>query len=268
MWQIRALCKETARKHLGRTLCSNGCRVADVSACQWLLQRFTRLHVSNLMAAMHAAVPTLHGKQSNHMHAITLRPPNPVLLSVLHLLQTRHSHAACLPCKITSRNHMCRGLEAQTLCIPCICCRLATLMQHAVLAARTIVTAQSPADERAALLGYIGASYGLGFALGPAAGGLLSSISLQATAWAAAAGSVLALAIVALLLPAGGTAPLFSMKHAMKPETCVLYIECDGLLVCMAVCCRRWCWVGQQSGLKLLVLLLQHFVMSPGTELV
>ncbi|WIA17363.1 hypothetical protein OEZ85_014225 [Tetradesmus obliquus] len=80
--------------------------------------------------------------------------------------------------------------------------RLATLMQHAVLAARTIVTAQSPADERAALLGYIGASYGCGFALGPAAGGLLSSISLQATAWAAAAGSVLALGIVALLLPA------------------------------------------------------------------
>lgn len=76
-------------------------------------------------------------------------------------------------------------------------------MQHAVLAARTIVTAQSPEDERAALLGYIGASYGLGFALGPAAGGLLSSVTLQATAWAAAAGSVLALGIVAVGLPAG-----------------------------------------------------------------
>jgi MFS family permease len=81
--------------------------------------------------------------------------------------------------------------------------RLATLMQHAVLAARTIVTAQSPEDERAALLGYIGASYGLGFAAGPAAGGLLSSVSLQATAWAAAAGSLLALGIVAVWLPAG-----------------------------------------------------------------
>jgi MFS family permease len=76
-------------------------------------------------------------------------------------------------------------------------------MQHAVLAARTIVTAQSSEDERAALLGYIGASYGLGFALGPAAGGLLSSVSLQATAWAAAAGSVLALGIAAVGLPAG-----------------------------------------------------------------
>jgi MFS family permease len=76
-------------------------------------------------------------------------------------------------------------------------------MQHAVLAARTIVTAQSPEDERAALLGYIGASYGLGFALGPAAGGMLSSVSLQATAWAAAAGSLLALGIVAVMLPAG-----------------------------------------------------------------
>jgi MFS family permease len=86
---------------------------------------------------------------------------------------------------------------------PAAVSRLATLMQHAVLAARTIVTAQSPEYERAALLGYIGASYGLGFALGPAAGGLLSSVSLQATAWAAAAGSLLALGIVAVWLPAG-----------------------------------------------------------------
>lgn len=76
-------------------------------------------------------------------------------------------------------------------------------MQHAVLAARTIITAQSDESQRAALLAYIGASYGVGFALGPAAGGWLSSISLETTAWAAAGGSLLALAIVALGLQAG-----------------------------------------------------------------
>lgn len=82
-------------------------------------------------------------------------------------------------------------------------CRLATVMQHAVLAARTIVTAACPPSERAAVLGYIGASYGVGFAVGPAVGGWLSSISLTATAWAAAAGSLLALLVVLLGLPDG-----------------------------------------------------------------
>jgi predicted MFS family arabinose efflux permease len=77
-------------------------------------------------------------------------------------------------------------------------------MQHAVLAARTLVTHSSSSEERAALIGRIGACYGLGFAVGPALGGLLSSVSLPATAWAAAGGSLLALAIVYLGLPAGG----------------------------------------------------------------
>jgi DHA1 family tetracycline resistance protein-like MFS transporter len=76
-------------------------------------------------------------------------------------------------------------------------------MQHAVLAARTIVAHSCAESERAALLGRIGASYGLGFALGPAVGGLLSSIDLTATAWAAAAGSLLAMVIVKLGLPEG-----------------------------------------------------------------
>lgn len=81
--------------------------------------------------------------------------------------------------------------------------RLATLMQHAVLAARTLIAHSCPEADRAALLGCIGASYGLGFALGPAVGGLLSSISLTATAWAAAAGSLLAMVVVVLGLPQG-----------------------------------------------------------------
>lgn len=76
-------------------------------------------------------------------------------------------------------------------------------MQHAVLAARTLIAHSCPEADRAALLGRIGASYGLGFALGPAVGGLLSSISLTATAWAAAAGSLLAMVVVVLGLPQG-----------------------------------------------------------------
>jgi MFS family permease len=76
-------------------------------------------------------------------------------------------------------------------------------MQHAILAARTLVTHSCGVDERAALLGRIGASYGLGFALGPAVGGLLSSISLPATAWAAAGGSILAMVLVKVGLPEG-----------------------------------------------------------------
>eukprot|EP00878_Enallax_costatus_P020788 GHUV01021985.1.p1 GENE.GHUV01021985.1~~GHUV01021985.1.p1 ORF type:complete len:378 (+),score=52.14 GHUV01021985.1:404-1537(+) len=79
--------------------------------------------------------------------------------------------------------------------------RLATIMQHAVLAARTTATAGCTPSERATVLGYIGASYGIGFAMGPALGGWLSSISLTATAWAAAGGSVLALLVVLLGLP-------------------------------------------------------------------
>jgi hypothetical protein len=84
-----------------------------------------------------------------------------------------------------------------------VCHRLATLMQHAILAARTLVTHSCAVDERAALLGRIGASYGLGFALGPAVGGLMSSVSLTATAWAAAGGSLLAMGMVYLGLPEG-----------------------------------------------------------------
>jgi hypothetical protein len=83
--------------------------------------------------------------------------------------------------------------------------RLATLLQHAVLAARTLIAHSCPESDRAALLGRIGASYGLGFALGPAVGGLLSSYSLTATAWAAAAGSLLAMVVVRVGLPQGAT---------------------------------------------------------------
>ncbi|KXZ51909.1 hypothetical protein GPECTOR_11g37 [Gonium pectorale] len=79
--------------------------------------------------------------------------------------------------------------------------RLPTVLQHAVLAARAIVTQLSSEDDRARVLGYVAVSYSVGFTVGPAIGGLLSSVSLQFAAWVATLGSALSLATVLLLLP-------------------------------------------------------------------
>lgn len=76
-------------------------------------------------------------------------------------------------------------------------------MQHAILAARGMISANSSEHERATLLGYVGVAFGIGFAIGPAAGGQLSRLSLQTAAWTAAVGSVLGMVGVTLLLPSG-----------------------------------------------------------------
>jgi MFS family permease len=68
--------------------------------------------------------------------------------------------------------------------------RLPTLLQHAVMATRAAVAEASSEADRARLLGYIGVAYGIGMALGPALGGVLSSVDLRLTAWVAAAGSL------------------------------------------------------------------------------
>jgi MFS family permease len=77
------------------------------------------------------------------------------------------------------------------------------VLQHAVLAARTIVTARSGEANRARLLGYVGVAYGVGFAVGPALGGLLSKHSLQLGSWLATGGSLVSLALVWALLREG-----------------------------------------------------------------
>lgn len=51
------------------------------------------------------------------------------------------------------------------------------------------------------MLGYVGVATGVGFALGPAAGGLLSAVSLTCTTWVATAGSLFSFFSVMLLLP-------------------------------------------------------------------
>lgn len=81
--------------------------------------------------------------------------------------------------------------------------RAFTVLQHAVLAARALVTAATSdgGNDRAVLLGYIGVAYGVGFTVGPALGGWLTDRSLRAGVWAAAAGSVASLVSVLALLP-------------------------------------------------------------------
>lgn len=71
--------------------------------------------------------------------------------------------------------------------------QLPTIFQHAVLAARAQVAISIPDADRAQYLGFVGFAYGIGFVVGPALGGLLSTHSLTLSAALAAvlsAGSI------------------------------------------------------------------------------
>ncbi|KAK3283158.1 hypothetical protein CYMTET_9134 [Cymbomonas tetramitiformis] len=92
--------------------------------------------------------------------------------------------------------------------------RIPTLLQHAVLAARIIVTGRTNEMERAKTLGYIGLAYGIGFAFGPAIGGWLGSHWLFLTAWVAVGGSLLSLVLLAFYLPGSIT---FQHKGRLTP---------------------------------------------------
>ncbi len=78
---------------------------------------------------------------------------------------------------------------------------LPTLFQHGVLAARAYITVVTPNEQIPERLGYVGLFYGIGFVIGPALGGQLSSMDLRAAAWVATAGSALSIALIWLLLP-------------------------------------------------------------------
>ncbi|KAG2437841.1 hypothetical protein HXX76_005459 [Chlamydomonas incerta] len=79
--------------------------------------------------------------------------------------------------------------------------RVPTVLQHAVLAARAIVTQLSSDGDRARVLGYVAVSYSVGFTVGPAIGGWLSAWSLQLAAWTATIGSAVSLIMILALLP-------------------------------------------------------------------
>ena len=61
--------------------------------------------------------------------------------------------------------------------------RLPTVLQHAVLAARALITETSSDETRAQALGYIGFAYGIGLATGPTLGGYLSQTQITLPAW-------------------------------------------------------------------------------------
>lgn len=75
------------------------------------------------------------------------------------------------------------------------------IFQHAVLAARTFVALQVPSDQQTAHFGYISVSYGLGFVIGPAVGGYLSSAASLSVAPAIATVGSLVSMISLLLVP-------------------------------------------------------------------
>eukprot|EP01062_Namystynia_karyoxenos_P008980 TRINITY_DN13173_c0_g1_i1.p1 TRINITY_DN13173_c0_g1~~TRINITY_DN13173_c0_g1_i1.p1 ORF type:complete len:419 (+),score=138.10 TRINITY_DN13173_c0_g1_i1:77-1333(+) len=55
--------------------------------------------------------------------------------------------------------------------------RLPTVVQHAMMAGRTIVTIRSTPECRAALLAYLMSAYGIGMTIGPALGGHITTMS-------------------------------------------------------------------------------------------
>ena len=154
-----------------------------------------------------------------------------------------HSHVCVCACMLVSV-----FVYMYVCCVPCPCtvqyvsplptcalvhmwstlsARLATIMQHAMLAARTLIAHSSAESERATLLGHLVASFGLGYILGPAVGGLLSTISLPSASWVTAALSLLALTIVQLGLPTG--------KHCLKRQASEGRLDRD--LSGLAGCC-------------------------------
>ena len=67
--------------------------------------------------------------------------------------------------------------------------------------AYAFVADAAPAEKRAQALGLTGGAFGIGLTLGPAAGGILSSLGFNAPAWSACALALGNLALSALLLP-------------------------------------------------------------------
>ena len=76
-----------------------------------------------------------------------------------------------------------------------------SVLQHAVLASRSYLTATLPNEQHATVIGRLGVSYGVGMLVGPYLGGLLAAHSLPAAALAAALLSLATGAMVLALLP-------------------------------------------------------------------
>jgi predicted MFS family arabinose efflux permease len=72
--------------------------------------------------------------------------------------------------------------------------RVPAVLQHAVLAARVLVSLATPEGSRAIMLGYVGMAYDVGAVFGPALGGRVSGwAGPKAASWLAAVASALTL---------------------------------------------------------------------------
>jgi OCT family organic cation transporter-like MFS transporter 18 len=95
---------------------------------------------------------------------------------------------------------------------------LPSVLQHAVLASRSYLTATLPHDQHATVIGRVGVSYGLGMLVGPYLGGLLAAHSLPAAALAAALLSLATGALVLALLPEAKAAGVGAGAAAAEQE--------------------------------------------------
>lgn len=114
-------------------------------------------------------------------------------------------------------------------CVGCTQLTMTSILQQGVLVSRTFIALEakekSP-QERAQLLSFVGAAYGVGFILGPPTGGFISKrFSLQANAWAAAAGCLVSILLVTVFI-----------KDKEEFGTCVCGFE----LQLVPTGCRSW----------------------------
>jgi DHA1 family tetracycline resistance protein-like MFS transporter len=95
----------------------------------------------------------------------------------------------------------------------------------------------TPPEKRAARFGMLGAAFGIGFIVGPAAGGLLGTIDLRAPFWAAAVLSFANFAygffILPESLPADRRAPF--RPHAANPIGAMRFLRASPVLTALAV---------------------------------
>jgi len=99
--------------------------------------------------------------------------------------------------------------------------QLPTVLQHAVLAGRALVSIRAADADRAVLLGYVGVAYGVGFILGPVIGGQLASVSLRLPAIVATAVSCLSVAALLFQPAASSGKPKLEPNEAAAAEPAV-----------------------------------------------
>ena len=105
-----------------------------------------------------------------------------------------------------------------------------------ITTARAYIADITPEAERPRAFGLLGAAFGLGFIVGPALGGAFSTISYAAPIWAAAAITLVAMALAWIWLPetvhrseAGGVSPWRAVRELSQRPGLRLLLSIDFL---------------------------------------